>query len=208
MFQKELNNSKVTGSQTVTKGNTTYSDSKRVRNRARSWCFTLNNYIEEDVVTLSHPKWENMGAKKIVFQEEIGEDSKIPHLQGVVQFNESVSFSSLKAFHDKIHWEKCRDLKASIKYCSKENTRNGKLYTYGVNEKQLWKGKKPKGGLDLFGPREMYASMREQMQDELELNKAYKVWQHQRLISFEEDLSDSTPSPSPGEGEASPPTPS
>ena len=137
----------VTASQPVPKGNTIKRDSKVNRNRARSWCFTLNNYIEEDIVTLSHPKWNNMRAKKICFQEEIGEDSKIPHLQGVVQFEESVSFTTLKIFHPKIHWEKCKSLPASIKYCSKEPTRYGKIYTHGVPDKSLWKDgtRRPKG---------------------------------------------------------------
>ncbi len=200
--------SSVTESQGVPKCNTTIRDTKVKRNRARSWCFTLNNYIEEDIVTLTHPKWNNMRCKKICFQEELGEESKVPHLQGVVQFVESVSFTTLKSFHDKIHWEKCKSLPASIKYCSKVNTRNGKLYTHGVPDKYLWKGgEKIRRGIDNFGAREMYADMRIQMQDDLDLNKAYRIWQYRRLMGFEEDLSDSTPNPSPGEGRFAP-TPS
>ncbi len=157
----------VTESHPVPKGNTNIRDSKVSRNRARSWCFTLNNYLEEDIVTLSHPKWNNMRAKKICFQEEIGEESKIPHLQGVVQFEESVSFTTLKSFHPKIHWEKCKSLPASIKYCSKVNTRNGKLYTHGVPEKFLWKGGvNMHRGIENFGHKQMLLSMCEQMQEE------------------------------------------
>ena len=44
-----------------------------------------------------------MKYKKICFQEETGEKNNIPHLQGVVQFDELVSFSTLKKFHNKIH---------------------------------------------------------------------------------------------------------
>ncbi len=154
----------VTLSQPVPKCNTNIRDNKQVRNRARSWCFTLNNYKAEDIVTLSHPKWENMKCKRICFQEEMGEESKIPHLQGVVQFEESTSFSTLKSFHDKIHWEKCKSLPASIKYCSKEETRIGKLYTYGVKDRSLWKGgeRRPKR-LDGFEHKEMLESMWGQM---------------------------------------------
>ncbi len=158
--------SSVTLSQSVPKGNTNKRDSKNVRNRARSWCFTLNNYKEEDVVTLSHNKWENLRIKKFCFQEEIGEKNKIPHLQGVVQFEESVSFTTLKAFHDKIHWEKCRDLKGSIKYCSKENTRSGKLYHHGVLQKNLWKGKVVREGIFEWDIKYIYDDMRRQLQED------------------------------------------
>ncbi len=120
--------------------NTILRDTKVARNRARSWCFTLNNYTKECIVSLSHNKWNNMEINKYVFQEEIGE-KKTPHLQGVVQFKNQVSFTSLKEFHNKIRWSKCRNLQASMKYCSKEDTRNGEIYTYGDVEKWLWRDK-------------------------------------------------------------------
>ncbi len=190
--------SAVALSHPVPKGNTNKRDRKVPRNRARSWCFTLNNYKEEDVVTLSHPNWSNMKCKKICFQEEIGEESKIPHLQGVVQFEESTSFSTLKSFHDKIHWEKCKSLPASIKYCSKVATRNGKLYTHGVSEKSLWKERIKNKGLKNFGEKEMYEDMCRQMQDTVKLWKPTLRWQWDKpkwLVAFEENLSDSTPQP-------------
>ncbi len=198
----------VTESHPVPKGNTIIRDSKVQRNRARSWCFTLNNYKEEDVVTLSHPKWNNMRTKRICFQEEMGEEEKTPHLQGVVQFEESVSFTTLKSFHDKIHWEKCRNLAASIKYCSKNDTKYGKLYTHGVSEKQLWRGKSK---AKLMDTREVYEDMCDQMKKTMALNRPYVRDQDEYfvykkpewLVAFEEDLSDSTPSPSPGEKVAS-----
>lgn len=124
----------------VSNGNTTFRDTRVSRNRARSWCFTLNNYTTECIVSLSHNKWNNMEITKYVFQEEIGEMGT-PHLQGVVQFINQISFTSLKEFHNKVRWSKCKNLKASIKYCSKEETRNGEIYTYGDVEKYLWKDK-------------------------------------------------------------------
>ncbi len=202
----------VTESHTVPKSNTNNRDSKVSRNRARSWCFTLNNYKEEDIVTLAHPKWENMRIKRICFQEEIGEDSKIPHLQGVVQFEESTSFSTLKDFHDKIHWEKCKSLPASIKYCSKVATRNGKLYTHNIADKSLWKEgvRRPKG-LDRFGHREMLISMCEQMKATVDRKwrQPWETWTYVKpewLVEFEGDLSQSTPPepPLPGGEEVAP----
>ncbi len=124
----------------VSNGNTINRDTIIHRNRARSWCFTLNNYTTEDSVSLSQQKWNNMEITKYVFQEEIGEN-KTRHLQGVVQFKNQVSFTSLKEFHNKIRWSKCGNLIASIKYCSKEETRNGEIFYFGNVEKWLWKDK-------------------------------------------------------------------
>ncbi len=128
----------VSVSQGVSKGNTDGVRHPPSRNRSRSWCFTLNNYTEEDVVSLSHNKWDDMKINKLVFQEEIGKN-KTKHLQGVVKFRNQVSFSNLKEFHKGIHWSKCRNIKASIKYCSKVDTRNGELYTIGDVENGLYK---------------------------------------------------------------------
>ncbi len=199
MSENKLN--KVTRSQSVTSCCNTNSDKKRVRNRAKSWCFTLNNYTEKDVVTLSRPKWKNIVTKKICFQEEIGKNG-VPHLQGVVQFGDSVSFSTLKDFHGEIHWEKCKSLAASIKYCSKSDTRNGKQYTHGILEKQLWKGSRKPMRLEGFDSKAMYKSMREQMQSYHVIWEPLYVEPYKKprwLVAFEQDSHDSTPNPSPGE---------
>ncbi len=60
-------------------------------------------------------------------------------MQGVVRFKNQISFTTLKEFHNKIRWSKCKNLRASIKYCSKQNSRNGEIYTHGFVEKWLWK---------------------------------------------------------------------
>lgn len=118
------------------KGNTNNCASKHSRNRARSWCFTFNNHTRNDVAHLTQA-FGQMGIKKYHFQEEIGE-SKTPHLQGVVNFQNPIEFNTLKSIGDKIHWERCKNLKASIKYCSKEDTRSGDQWSYGINPTELW----------------------------------------------------------------------
>ncbi len=128
----------VSLSHCVSKGNTMESRHTSSRNRARTWCFTLNNYTEDDCVSLSHNKWDEFEISKCVFQEEIGEENKTKHLQGVVQFKNQISFTSLKEFHNKIRWSKCKNLNASIKYCSKEKSRNGEIYNYNCDKKLLW----------------------------------------------------------------------
>lgn len=96
--------------------------------KARNWIFTLNNYTENNVAQILALK-ANPKLKILVFQEEIGENGT-PHLQGVLAYENAVSFSSVKKILPRAHWEKCRSLKASLAYCSKEDTRNGKLYTH------------------------------------------------------------------------------
>lgn len=88
--------------------------------RARIWCFTWNNY---DEISRSHlSQYFDERDVKYVFQAEIGEQGT-PHFQGVVQFANQKTLSALKVISPKIHWEVCRDLKTSIKYCSKEEGR-------------------------------------------------------------------------------------
>ncbi len=92
---------------------------------SKHWCFTLNNYTEDEVKDII-----GSNTKRFVFQEEIGEKGT-PHLQGYIELPEKGR--PMESFDNKrIHWEKTRSAKASIKYCSKEETRSGKIYTKGV----------------------------------------------------------------------------
>lgn len=110
--------------------------------RHRSYCFTWNNYTTENIDTLTHT-FSELSVKKYCFQEEIGEKNKIPHLQGVVQFNNPIYFNTLKRIDEKIHWEICKDIKGSIKYCSKPATRRpgSEPYLYMIGESDLWSSK-------------------------------------------------------------------
>ncbi len=90
---------------------------------SKNWCFTLNNYKEDDInnIIKGGPDY------KYIFQEEIGEKGTI-HLQGFIKFNKRVRPKNL--FNPKIHWEKCKGSeKQNIEYCTKLNTKNGKIYT-------------------------------------------------------------------------------
>lgn len=158
----------VSLSQTVSIGNTIIRDSKLNRNRVRTWCFTLNNYTEEDCVSLSHNKWHNLEINKCVFQEELGLKKLVPHLQGVVQFKNQVSFSTLKELDSRIHWEKCKNLKASIKYCSKKESRNGKCYVVGDCHKHLWKDMEISKGIDGLDTQAILDDLRRQMMEDFE----------------------------------------
>jgi hypothetical protein len=104
-------------------GNTKHPPFKKQISPSKHWCFTLNNYNKEDIIEIS----SNSSIKRYVFQEETGENGT-PHLQGYIEFIKKVRPISVIKYTT-IHWEKCRNIKASIAYCSKEDTRTGKIYT-------------------------------------------------------------------------------
>lgn len=89
--------------------------------KCRNWCFTLNNYSEEDIKTITSNGCE------YVFQEETGK-SGTKHLQGVLIFKNAVSFKSVKSILPTAHLEKCKNIRHSVLYCSKEDTRTGEVY--------------------------------------------------------------------------------
>lgn len=91
------------------------------------WCFTLNNYTDSEISDLLGELKNVKLCKSYIFQEETGEEGTA-HLQGYVEFAKKAR--PLESIPNKrIHWEKCRSPKASIAYCSKEDTRTGKIYT-------------------------------------------------------------------------------
>jgi len=63
-------------------------------------------------------------------QEEEGENGT-RHIQGTVHYRNQIAFSTLKQISSKIHWERCIDLRASIKYCTNIEKRRGQIWTRG-----------------------------------------------------------------------------
>lgn len=84
--------------------------------RSRSWCFTLNNYQEQDITNLKI----YFEFSQYVFQEEIGE-SGTKHLQGTVKFKNQKYFQEIKNKITKAHLEKCKNWKKSVEYCCKKS---------------------------------------------------------------------------------------
>ncbi len=97
------------------------------RKRSRAWAFTLNNYTAEDRVSMSQRFLTELKSTYFIFQEEITKKG-VPHFQGHIEFKSQVSFSTLKAFDRRIHWEPCRKITASKNYCGDIKKRVGKLY--------------------------------------------------------------------------------
>lgn len=90
--------------------------------KARNWCFTINNYTEDDLKSI--PDWD---CKAVAFSQETGE-SGTPHLQGFVCFQNAVRLSTMKLLHPRAHWEIMRgSIQDNERYCSKQE----QLTVYG-----------------------------------------------------------------------------
>lgn len=87
--------------------------------RAKNWCFTLNNYTEEDVSRLSVAHDQ---VAYIVFGRETAPETGTPHLQGFVQFKRKLSLASSKRIiSQRANLSVARNVPASIEYCKKDD---------------------------------------------------------------------------------------
>lgn len=89
--------------------------------RSRNWFLTINNYTQEDINIIISINCN------YVFQEEQGE-SGTKHIQGVLMFKNARTFTSIKKILPRAHIEICKDVKSSIRYCCKSETRIGDIY--------------------------------------------------------------------------------
>lgn len=93
-------------------------NTKLQSNQLTKWCFTWNNYEVDKIKTLETKFLEI--CKKGLFQSEIGEKEKIPHLQGAIWLKDGLSMRWTEFNLPKtIHWEKMINEKDSLKYCQK-----------------------------------------------------------------------------------------
>jgi len=99
--------------------------------KVRNACFTLNNYLGEDVQLLE----SKLYYQYLVIGEEIGE-SGTPHLQGYVEFAKQIRAGSLFKINKNVHWEprRCDNGKVAADYCKK-----------GSQTKKEWKQLGTKG---------------------------------------------------------------
>ena len=82
---------------------------------SRSWCFTLNNYTEDERDALRNGKYAYM-----VFGYERGVEGT-PHLQGYVHLSTQKTLSAMKKMIPRAHLEiRQGTIDQAIKYCVKE----------------------------------------------------------------------------------------
>lgn len=92
--------------------------------RAKFWCFTLNNYTQNDLDRLGV---EIDGVNYLVIGKEVGE-SGTPHLQGTICFDQRKRLPQVKAVVGEAHCTVTRYLLQSIEYCKKD----GDIIEWGV----------------------------------------------------------------------------
>lgn len=103
--------------------------------RSRNYCFTLNNYTDDDLQSLRRRGEELLsrdgpnGLRFMVIGREVGE-SGTPHLQGYVEFWTQRSFAAVKRFiHQRAHVELRRGTsEQAYVYC----TKSGQYSTLGT----------------------------------------------------------------------------
>lgn len=94
--------------------------------RGKLWCFTINNYTDEEVFELKAEK-----VSRLTMQSECGEEGT-HHLQGYIAYKNAIRFETLKKRFPRAHWERCRNKNAAIAYCKKDDTFDGVLrYEFG-----------------------------------------------------------------------------
>lgn len=99
--------------------------------RLRNFCFTLNNYTEQDETTIDN--FAHEGSNYLVYGHEVGE-SGTPHLQGYCELTTQTSFSTLKKTFPSMHIEKRKGTaEQAADYCKKDNDR---IYEYGNISRQ------------------------------------------------------------------------
>jgi len=89
----------------------------------RKYCFTLNNYTEEEVEHIKSLDG-NKQVRYLIAGKEMGDVEHTPHLQGFIVFHNAKTFAQTKTFlGERYHIEKCKgNTQQNIAYCSKENT--------------------------------------------------------------------------------------
>lgn len=85
------------------------------KSKYRNFCFTVNNYTDEDIDILS-----KIDHKFMIIGKEVGSKGT-PHLQGYMMFKSQRYFNSVRKLHPKWHLEIAMGTpKQNIEYCSKE----------------------------------------------------------------------------------------
>lgn len=91
------------------------------KSRARRWTFTLNNYSMDDIRRV-----EQRRCQYLVCGFEVGLNGT-PHMQGYVEFKETVMLQTMKNWLPKAHFEKALgSALQNLTYCTKEKE-NAKL---------------------------------------------------------------------------------
>lgn len=118
--------------------------------RSRTWCLTLNNYTDEELLALQ--AWCVDHTVYHILGREVGE-SGTKHIQGYIRRKSACTLSVLKKTNERAHWEVAKGTDAqNQKYCSKENDyiEGGELPTgqgARTDQRRVWDSIKEGEGL-------------------------------------------------------------
>ena len=91
-----------------------------------NWCFTLNNYTDED-----QEIFRKMPYTYLLFGREVGEQGT-PHLQGYIQLQKKKRLPAMKKLHAKANWRPSNgDDQHNFVYCTKD----GDFEEHGLRRK-------------------------------------------------------------------------
>lgn len=95
-------------------GNTKPEPKKQIA-PAKRWCFTFNNYTNENIKQINDSA---NSSNYLIFAEEMGKNGT-KHLQGYIEFKKKCRPKNILS--DKIHWEKAKgNRESNIQYIQKE----------------------------------------------------------------------------------------
>jgi hypothetical protein len=107
--------------------------------RSRNWCFTLNNYSEEELNNVEHVE-----CRYAVVGQEIAPDTGTHHLQGYICFKSDKTLAGVTKLIPRAHFEVAKgDIDANFTYCTKEG------HFFQVNPENKPVSNKRKGDLEI-----------------------------------------------------------
>lgn len=155
----------------LTQGERGRNSNRSSSHRSRCWCFTLNNQMEAEIQKILNSE------HGYVMQEETGKQGT-NHLQGVMKFKNPVRFSTVKKFLLRAHWEPCKKWIASVQYCSKVETRSGRMWSNVIDVN----GRRENGTVALT------QNEKKNIEENKLFNENFKEW---KKIHIEKDVEDS-----------------
>ena len=99
--------------------------------QCRNWCFTVNNWTEEDIAGL-----QASGYTYMIYGREVGKNGT-PHLQGYIEFGIGKRLTTMKNINGRAHWEPRKGTQEqAVKYCKKDNDFEefGEMKTQGLRK--------------------------------------------------------------------------
>lgn len=102
--------------------------------RSRGWCFTINNYTEDDMAYVHALYEDNPECEYLIMGFEVAPRTKTPHIQGFIYYKNPLRFSAVRKLFEPNHVEpqKSKSPTAAYCYCMEE----GDYYEIGDRPRQ------------------------------------------------------------------------